>query len=184
MPKLRVEPSVWILGAVLLLILPLNWLLSALFASVFHELCHWAAVRACGGRIWALSVGAGGAVMDAPSMEGREAALCAAAGPVGSLSLLIFAHVFPRVALCGAVQGIFNLLPVYPLDGGRILGLLTSERTCKNVRWVTIMLLSAGWIVAGVYLKLGIVTVMLPMAAAAKAMARKFPCKEGKEGVQ
>ena len=47
--------------------------------------------------------------------------LAAAAGPVGSLSLLSLSGIFPRLALCGLVQGLFNLLPIYPLDGGRIL---------------------------------------------------------------
>ena len=47
--------------------------------------------------------------------------LAAAAGPVGSLSLMLMGRLFPRLALCGLVQGLFNLLPIYPLDGGRIL---------------------------------------------------------------
>ena len=47
--------------------------------------------------------------------------LAAAAGPVGSLSLMLMGRFFPRLALCGLVQGLFNLLPIYPLDGGRIL---------------------------------------------------------------
>lgn len=181
MPKLRVEPAVWLLGAALLLILPLNWLLSALIAAVFHELCHWAAVRVCGGRIHRLYIGIGGAVMDAPAMEAGAAVLCAAAGPVGSLSLLLFARFFPGIALCGAVQGIFNLLPLYPLDGGRILRILASKKTCEYVRIVTVVLLLTGWILVGVYLKLGIITALIP-AAAAKGI--KYPCKEGKEGVQ
>ena len=38
----RVDVSACLMGAFLLLTLPLNWLLSALAAAAFHELCHLA----------------------------------------------------------------------------------------------------------------------------------------------
>ena len=50
--------------------------------------------------------------------DGKEL-ICALAGPAGGLILLIFARWIPRIAICAAVQALYNLLPVYPLDGGR-----------------------------------------------------------------
>ena len=60
----RVDVSACLMGAFLLLTLPLNWLLSALAAAAFHELCHGAAILLLGGRIWGVRIGAGGAVME------------------------------------------------------------------------------------------------------------------------
>lgn len=51
----RVDVSACLMGAFLLLTLPLNWLLSALAAAAFHELCHGAAILLLGGRIWAFA---------------------------------------------------------------------------------------------------------------------------------
>lgn len=105
----------------MVLLLPLKWLAAALAAAAVHELCHLAAVRALGGKVYSLTIGPTGAVMDASvTGRGREI-LAAAAGPAGSLLLLLLIRLAPRVALCGLIQGLFNLLPLYPLDGGRML---------------------------------------------------------------
>ena len=51
---------------------------------------------------------------------GREL-LAALAGPLGSAVLSLFAPILPRTASCAAVHCLFNLLPLFPLDGGRVL---------------------------------------------------------------
>ena len=51
---------IWISGsalvwfAFLILVLPLPWLIAALCAAGFHELCHMLAVSLCGGRLGGL----------------------------------------------------------------------------------------------------------------------------------
>lgn len=113
--------------SLMLLVLPLNWFMSAAVSAIFHELCHICAVWLCGGRILSARITSTGAEIGISDMgRGREA-LCAAAGPVGSLSLLLLANKLPEVALCSAVQGVYNLLPFYPLDGGRILRCILPE---------------------------------------------------------
>lgn len=117
----RLDPWAFLVWAALVLILPLPWLLAAAVAAAVHELCHLAAVRALGGQVYHLTIGPAGAVMDA-SVNGRAPQiLSAAAGPAGSLLLVLLMHLAPRLALCGLIQGLFNLLPLYPLDGGRML---------------------------------------------------------------
>ena len=88
MGKLRVDPWLYYIAALLVLTLPLRWLLAALTAGAFHELCHLAAVRGLGGQVLKVRLKPGGAAIDAvlPG-QGREL-LAVLAGPVGSLLLL------------------------------------------------------------------------------------------------
>ncbi len=112
--------------ALMILVLPLNWLLAAVAAAVIHELFHYLAIRACCGKGAELSLYAPGAKMTLPPMSRGREVLCALAGPLGGLTLLLFARWIPRVAMCAAFQSLFNLMPVYPLDGGRALQSLLS----------------------------------------------------------
>lgn len=115
------DGSACLIGALLLLTLPFPWLISAIAAAVIHELFHIGALYLLKAPPVAIRIGFRGTVIRTPPMDPKETLLCAAAGPFGSLLLLFLIHVFPRLAICAAVQGLYNLLPVYPLDGGRIL---------------------------------------------------------------
>ena len=108
----------------MLLLLPLDWLLSAVTAAVFHEFCHIAAVRLFGGSVRKISVSCSGCVIDCSELEDPAKVLSILAGPAGSLSLLCVRGLVPQIAVCGLLQGLYNLLPVLPLDGGRVLELL------------------------------------------------------------
>lgn len=121
---IRCSSFCYTLGAALLLLLPLDWLLSAITAALVHEGCHLLAVRLFGGRIFVIRIGIGGCVIESGELEWIYSLFAILAGPVGSLSLLAFRRFLPKIAVCGMIQGLFNLLPVLPLDGGRILQLL------------------------------------------------------------
>ena len=119
--EITVMPSAYITLAASLLLLPLDWLLAAILAAGFHEVCHLAVLKHYSIPVRQITLGGMGASIRAGVMSARQELLCAAAGPLGSLSLLIWVRRFPLLALIGTAQGLFNLLPVYPLDGGRIL---------------------------------------------------------------
>ena len=118
---LDLDGRLCLLLALLLLLLPMPWVLAAILAAVIHELCHAAAIVLLDGRIYAVHLSAAGIRMEvSPLSPGREL-LAVLAGPLGSAALTLFAPILPRTAICAAVHCLFNLLPLFPLDGGRIL---------------------------------------------------------------
>ena len=144
--KIRVHGACWIFLAMLLTAVPLPWIGGAMLAAGVHELFHWAVLRACRVPIRELLIAPGGARLETGAMTRGEAVFCALAGPAGSLLLFGIARWLPRTAICGMMQGVFNLLPIYPLDGGRVLRALVADLPGKwpqtTERLVT--LLSAG----------------------------------------
>ena len=143
-----IEPRVYILLALLLLVLPIRWVAAAVLAAVFHESCHMAAVYLLGGRCEGIRLSARGARMEATLPAFRGELLSILAGPAGSLLLLSLYRVLPRVAVCAAVQGFYNLLPIEPLDGGRALRLCL-EHWCQH-RAEKIMTLARFAILGGI----------------------------------
>ena len=113
-------------AAIMLLLLPIRWILAAFAAALFHELGHYLAVRLCGGSVVSGQITLRGAKMTAAPMKPEQELLSVLAGPAASLLLLSLRHLFPRIAFCGLIQGAFNLLPIYPLDGGKALRCIKS----------------------------------------------------------
>lgn len=136
-----------ILAALLLLVIPLPWLMGLLTAAVFHELCHILAVHLAGGCVLRIIVTGLGARIETTPMPPKAVFFCTMAGPAGSFLLAALGRFFPVCAACALVQGIYNLLPVYPLDGGRALRSLLQwlcpccqgERICLMVEITTIV---------------------------------------------
>lgn len=170
-----------ILLALLLLTCPLRWLAASILAAAFHELCHLGAVKLLGGQALSFRAGARGAVLEVEELGPGQEALAAAAGPAGSLLLLLLAGPFPNLALCGLGQGLFNLLPVFPLDGGRIL-LRVLEMFRLGEQAQKIMALVSRMTLAG--LCLGCVFLGAPLAAVffLPLIVRNIPCK-GNQGI-
>ena len=100
---------------------------TALFTSVLaHELGHLTAILLSGAEVRRLRFGAAGAVIDLDgSLSRRQEMAIAAAGPVAGLlfaCICVFADTpyFRYVSLVSLLASAFNLLPVYPMDGGRV----------------------------------------------------------------
>lgn len=178
------NPEGWgcVWAALLLLVLPLPWLLAAAAAAGIHEVCHMGAVRLLGGRVNGFRIGMSGAKLEASLQGFARQLLAILAGPAGSLSLLFLAPVFPRIALCGAVQGLYNLLPVQPLDGGRAVSLCL-RRWCPKWEKAVGGVLTVCVTAAAVVLAAAVGSSLILIGAV--ILAGEFlSCKEGVFGVQ
>ena len=182
--SLHVQGGAFLLAGLGLLLLPLQWCMAMLLAAAVHELAHLAAVRCFGGQMVDLVITPFGARMTVLPMPPIPEACCALAGPLGSFAMLIFASVFSELALCAAVQGLYNLLPVYPLDGGRIAQALLPEGVCKVLKFLTISGISL--VCVWLFWRTDRNPVwLLPVGILWwHGIQRKFPCKESKQAVQ
>jgi len=154
----------WVLGVVTSL---------CFFASIVaHELSHSLVTRAFGGRVDKITLflfGGVSGINDEPGTPGREF-LMAAAGP--AMSLLIAALLF-GAGLGATAAGspwwllaplgylwsvnllvaIFNLLPGFPLDGGRVLRSVLWALTgdiLKATKWAALCGQFMGWSMVGI----------------------------------
>ncbi len=175
--RIEVSPSLYLLGAAGLLLVPFRWLMASLLAAAFHEMCHILAVKLCGGKIRSLTLHPGGAQIQASPMERGRRIFCLLAGPLGALLILPFFCKIPYTAFCALVQSAYNLLPFENLDGGQALMALfgqTAQQRMEKCVLVLIFLL-AGYL--SVRLDWGIFPFAALLILARKGIYRKIPCK-------
>lgn len=138
----------------------------AMAACALHEWGHYAAVRLMGGQILRLRLSAVGGEMQLSSRRvlsySRELT-AVLAGPAANLAVAFLVSTLTRsggetaflFAGLNLVIGIFNLLPAYPLDGGRVIKLLicilwspeAAEHAVRVLTYITaLVMLAAGGI--------------------------------------
>ena len=125
--------------------------------------------------------------MDVPELSPIQECFCALAGPVGGFLLWPLGRWYPELALCAGIQSCYNLLPVYPFDGGRVLRGLTqilvpqySDMLCAAAEILVYISLLA----AGIWLKWSFLAVCMVVFLALKVRSGKIPCKHTVLGVQ
>lgn len=178
-------------GALALVMLPLSLFMSFLMAGFFHEFCHYLALRLADVKIYKISIGPFGASMETEPMEPGREVLCAIAGPVGSFLLILFYPLVPRIAVCALVQGSFNFLPIYPLDGGRavkgtleILKIPGRKYIYSAIQLLTVILICMICLYGFFKWNLGCGVLFLGALLALRTFPRKTPCKEARFRVQ
>lgn len=178
MKLFSIKSSTYIYLTLLLLIIPVQWIVSWLIAIFFHEICHWFAVKICRGRVLHFIIGLGGAEMQCSNLSEKCRLLAIMCGPIGGLALACLGKWLPRIALCSFFLSIYNLFPILPFDGGQALRvLLKSNKIFEYIQKMFLLFIILLALFATFYLCLGV----LPLAVALGIWLkhRKSPCKEG-----
>ena len=178
--------------AFLCLAVPLPWVLSALIAGLVHEAGHILAVILAKESIHSVYIGAGGAILESTPLHPPWDLVSILAGPACSFSLMMAGSICPRIALCGLIQGLYNMLPVYPLDGGRALVCLTqmvfrydtAERICRIIKYTAIFLIAAGSLWAEIRYKLGGAPFFGAALFLSTLLPGKISCKDRQQALQ
>lgn len=126
MKALHITPGFWLLLAAVWFLDP-GILLPALLAAACHELGHCATLRILGIPLRSLRLSALGAELaPARTLPYAVELPVALAGPCASLLCAALAAQWGRYLFAGLslALGVFNLLPILPLDGGRAVNSL------------------------------------------------------------
>ncbi|MFP7493501.1 M50 family metallopeptidase [Terribacillus saccharophilus] len=159
-PPIHLHPVFW--GFLLLAVLT-GMLMEVLilFVIVFmHEMGHFLAARHFRWRIRRIMLWVFGGVMETEEQGNRRAleeAVVILAGPAVHLVLYIVIYVLdgtssPEAVLETALMYnttilLFNLLPIWPLDGGKLLGLMLSlQLPYRKAHTITILI---SWMIGG-----------------------------------
>lgn len=160
-PQIEASPGfLLLLGALFWLDEGVGLLPWGLAACVLHELGHIAAAAAFGGRVERLSLTVVGAELRidyrAPLTYVRDS-LVALAGPGANLLAggLFLALNWDLAAALTLAVGAFNLLPILPLDGGRVVYGLIADRLDPD--WAERLMTALSGCLVGVLVGIGAV---------------------------
>ena len=170
--------SFYVTLAFMVLLLPLQWILAATIAAAVHELFHILCLRMFSVSNRKIRVHLCGAVIPVEDIGRGEELICALAGPLGGFLLVLLFPAFPRISICAIVQSLYNLLPIYPLDGGRALDCFCAlvlpptyaAWVCRFIMWLFLGATAALAFYLSLIMNLGALPILLCAAIFAKAI--------------
>ncbi len=131
--KIKVSIPFVLLIAVMYILDSGNVFIPTFFAVIIHELSHIAAIFLCGASIDVIDIRAFGIRVNVPELSCRpykKEIIIAAAGPLAGIitaslgfaaANLLHTAIFDYFIGVNVLITAINLIPVYPLDGGRIV---------------------------------------------------------------
>ncbi len=184
MERLKLSPVLLLWVAAALLLLPVRWLGAWLAAVTVHELGHFAMLRLLGLPVHSLRMDGVGAKMQTLFTSRGQELLCALAGPLAGFLMLGLADLFPRTAVCSVFLSLYNLLPVYPMDGGRCIRCLAGERAAAIVGYAALGCIFILGFYGSFCLKLGWLPFTVGCFTVIRALKIKIPCKAPLQALQ
>ena len=131
MKKYRISPLMLMLMAAFIIIDGTWFALFAVMCALWHEIWHMIILHILGGNTQSVSFSQYGIGLKTNVLSYRQEAAVALAGPAASLALTVVFAVIARyfvfteitvfIAFSNFALFLVNILPVYPLDGGRAL---------------------------------------------------------------
>ena len=158
MNKIKLTPGfLWFL-AFLCWVDPLGLFWWVLLAMTLHELGHLLSVFLLRGRVTTVHLRFADCLIVTEGLGYRQEAVTAFAGPAVNLLCFFLLRSSTRFAFVSLLLGLFNLLPILPLDGGRILHALLccflqpdrADLLSRSVSLFTVMLILA-FCLAGIF---------------------------------
>ena len=169
--KAPVTLSIWFF--LLFLMLPVNMVISVFISVLVHELAHAWVANLKGYQVYGINIDifSGSASIDT-NMHERDSIPIVAAGPIsnvllagiGFLSIFILPHDVLVLAkdfivsfiTVNIVLAVFNILPIFPMDGGRIVKDLLvlkmrDRRKAKRIAATISLIFSALLLVYSIY---------------------------------
>ncbi len=184
--KIIIKPDLYLLISLLCLLIPIKWIVCWLVSVVIHELFHYLAISFCKLRINCINVNLGGVLMCTEPMTVRQEFICSLAGPIGSLCLLLLVRCLPCLSICGFIQFIFNMMPILPLDGGRVIRCLMDQFLPSKAAYKFFLLFQRGFVfflviiclIVSVRYHLGLLPAGIPLIILFKNLHAKLSCKQ------
>jgi len=189
--KLNVSHRAPLILAAAVMLMGIGASAQVLGAVLIHELGHVIALRACGGRVSEITVGACGfEITPDRQLSYLKDAAVLLSGPLAGFAaafILRLSHCESCDFFIGAnfVYAVFNLLPISVLDGGgalyAIISHLCGPDTGWSVRTVLDCAVSAVLLVAGLY---ALFSCANPTLALCAVYMYNLCCKKGPAGVK
>lgn len=184
-----ISTKVYILICISIMLLPIQWVISIIIAILIHESFHYFALIVQNVSVYSVSIHGTGVIMKTGDMTLLQELVSTLSGPIGSILLVFLVSYFPRIAICGIIHGLYNLLPVYPLDGGRVVNCIfqlihpnsrgDELHICTKIIGLLVM-------VTVLFLapKYSNTIIMLPLLISLCSAISKTPCKQRMKRVQ
>lgn len=168
-PRVSVRASALLALALLLMAAELRWVAAFLISAAFHEMSHILVLRFLRCNIRHITIGVTGAKIHTEPLSTSQELAASLAGPMGGALLILTARWFPRLAVCAFFHSTVNLLPLYPLDGGRALRCVLPPMAYKAVQYGLMVILG---LMAGRFL--GTMGILGVFAVIARPVLEKF----------
>ena len=188
--RTEASPYIFICLAAALFILPLRWLIAMVVAAAVHEAGHLLALRFSKVEVEKLALDLMGARIIVKPLTLKQECLCACAGPAAGLLLIGVGRFYPELAVCAFAQSLYNMIPIMPLDGGRIIR--CALETLVSPQWSEKIMIMLEIVICGMMLYMGAVCLLNRLLFAACVLTafvllcakRKIACKGESYAVQ